>query len=339
MSRWIANLTFAAALGLVTTVGLAGVASAGPTFDCGNGVVEPPEQCDDSNEVTGDGCSFPSCLPEVCGDEITNPDPPSNEECDDGNTTPGDGCDENCQDEPDPQLKPQQNCINGINKNELGVVKAANKGAGKCLKDVAKGAQADLPACLAAVDTTKAEGKTTATATNKCGGEGAPDFAFTDAATVNTAATTASSNLFTEIFGDPATVADKEADQAGAACQAEVLKRAAKLQETWLAEANKAKKAALKSTNSTPGVNTDEALAAAIDTGVGASTKIDKAETALTNGIGKKCAGVDIQGLFDCDDAADGTALGTCAIQAAEREACVALETGDDLDLACPGDA
>ena len=73
---------------------------AGPGPDgCGNNTIEyPPEKCDDGNTVSGDGCSYPSCLPEVCGDGITNPDRPPGpaETCDDGNTAPNDGCDASC---------------------------------------------------------------------------------------------------------------------------------------------------------------------------------------------------------------------------------------------------
>ncbi|HEX2485502.1 MAG TPA: DUF4215 domain-containing protein, partial [Myxococcota bacterium] len=191
MSRRIANLAFAAALGLTATVWFSGAAQAGPNPTCGDGTVEAPEQCDDSNTVSGDGCSFPSCLPEVCGDNVINPDPAPGpaEECDDGNTVADDGCDANCQSEcgngvlngaeecdtsgesatcdddctnvacgddnvneaagescddgntvdgdgcsfPEcqgecvAQTKPQQACINGLNKNGAGVLKAQDK--------------------------------------------------------------------------------------------------------------------------------------------------------------------------------------------------------------------
>jgi cysteine-rich repeat protein len=46
---------------------------------CGNGYVEPGEQCDDGNQVAGDGCR-PNCTIEFCGDGIIDP----GEECDCG---------------------------------------------------------------------------------------------------------------------------------------------------------------------------------------------------------------------------------------------------------------
>ncbi|HMA92506.1 MAG TPA: DUF4215 domain-containing protein, partial [Polyangiaceae bacterium] len=59
---------------------------------CGNGVVNPGEQCDDGNRTAGDGCS-PTCTKEpICGDGVVN----GSEQCDDGNTTSGDGCSATC---------------------------------------------------------------------------------------------------------------------------------------------------------------------------------------------------------------------------------------------------
>ncbi|HEY2774700.1 MAG TPA: DUF4215 domain-containing protein [Candidatus Binatia bacterium] len=70
---------------------------------CGNFVVEPGEQCDDGNTVSGDGCNS-TCQTEFCGDHVVNdctiPRGRSigfcPEQCDDGNTVSGDGCSANC---------------------------------------------------------------------------------------------------------------------------------------------------------------------------------------------------------------------------------------------------
>jgi cysteine-rich repeat protein/predicted outer membrane repeat protein len=72
---------------------------------CGDGLIEGPEDCDDANTETGDGCDGtcmvergwacsgePSVCITVCGDGITA----GGEECDDGNDEGGDGCDANC---------------------------------------------------------------------------------------------------------------------------------------------------------------------------------------------------------------------------------------------------
>ena len=62
-----------------------------PVGNCGNGVVDPGEQCDDGNLVAGDGCSA-SCRLEACGNGILDP----GEQCDDGNLVSGDGCSAGC---------------------------------------------------------------------------------------------------------------------------------------------------------------------------------------------------------------------------------------------------
>lgn len=59
---------------------------------CGDGVVGSPEECDDGNSVSGDGCDA-NCVTEFCGDGIVNG---GTERCDDGNGVSGDGCDEDC---------------------------------------------------------------------------------------------------------------------------------------------------------------------------------------------------------------------------------------------------
>jgi len=60
---------------------------------CGNGIVEPGEQCDDGNTTPCDGCSA-TCKTEACGNGRIE----CAEECDDGslNGTAGDPCDANC---------------------------------------------------------------------------------------------------------------------------------------------------------------------------------------------------------------------------------------------------
>ncbi|MCK4670283.1 MAG: hypothetical protein KAT43_03690 [Nanoarchaeota archaeon] len=74
---------------------------------CGNGLMESGlgEQCDDGNQISGDGCSFPQCWVEWCGDNLVQMGAPvwnfrgyfplMREQCDppDGNVT----CDDYCQ--------------------------------------------------------------------------------------------------------------------------------------------------------------------------------------------------------------------------------------------------
>ena len=68
-------------------------AAAGAIPECGNGVVETPEECDDGNTVDGDACGN-DCLDNICGDGIVHP--ARGEECDDGNFIDSDFCRNDC---------------------------------------------------------------------------------------------------------------------------------------------------------------------------------------------------------------------------------------------------
>ncbi|MBU1221228.1 DUF4215 domain-containing protein [Myxococcota bacterium] len=63
--------------------------------DCGNGILDDGEECDDGNNTSGDGCSR-GCADEdgvqTCGNGIWE----EGEECDDGNMTNHDGCSDDC---------------------------------------------------------------------------------------------------------------------------------------------------------------------------------------------------------------------------------------------------
>jgi cysteine-rich repeat protein len=110
---------------------------------CGDGVVDPGEECDDGNGDSGDGCS-PACLIEgvetACDDGLDNDldglvdcadpdcaqDPAcepvcgtgiveGDEICDDGNLVDGDGCNSDCYPE-------ETDCSNGIDDDRDGLV-------------------------------------------------------------------------------------------------------------------------------------------------------------------------------------------------------------------------
>jgi fibro-slime domain-containing protein len=101
--------------------------------DCGNGVLDSGESCDDGNATPGDGCSGtcriepnficptlgqPCVSTIVCGDGVIT----GNEVCDDGNTVSGDGCAEDCMSvEPGYTcLTPGQSCVIGTGKAVCG---------------------------------------------------------------------------------------------------------------------------------------------------------------------------------------------------------------------------
>lgn len=64
----------------------------GPSDTCGDGVLDPGEQCDDGNDFEFDGCSN-KCRPRnYCGDgRVTGL-----EQCDDGNRNNEDACSNRC---------------------------------------------------------------------------------------------------------------------------------------------------------------------------------------------------------------------------------------------------
>lgn len=70
---------------------LARLAFGGPT-QCGNGLQELGEDCDDGNTTDGDGCPS-TCRNAVCGDGVQA----GSEQCDDGNQSPNDACTNTCE--------------------------------------------------------------------------------------------------------------------------------------------------------------------------------------------------------------------------------------------------
>ncbi len=86
---------------------------------CGDGILdEAKEECDDGNNLPGDGCDpfcfgenlVPACEPSpCCGDWQLNP----GEGCDDGNLVDGDGCDGDCAIEQPPVCTPSPCCGDG----------------------------------------------------------------------------------------------------------------------------------------------------------------------------------------------------------------------------------
>lgn len=72
--------------------------------ECGNGVVEGSEVCDDGNTADADGCSAACASDETCGNGVI--DATTGETCDDGNLLGGDGCSNDC--------KSDETCGNGV---------------------------------------------------------------------------------------------------------------------------------------------------------------------------------------------------------------------------------
>jgi cysteine-rich repeat protein len=80
--------------------------------NCGDGIVQDTEMCDDGNIADGDGCKADCSSDERCGNGLK--DVHIGEVCDDGNTSSGDGCSADC--------RSGEGCGNGIvdrNKEEV----------------------------------------------------------------------------------------------------------------------------------------------------------------------------------------------------------------------------
>jgi cysteine-rich repeat protein len=87
------NLTATDVDGLTMSSNLARLWCAPNTSECGNGVTEVAEQCDDGNAQSCDGCTA-TCRIEACGNGILE----CSEQCDDGplNGQPGNRCSASC---------------------------------------------------------------------------------------------------------------------------------------------------------------------------------------------------------------------------------------------------
>ena len=87
---------------------------------CGDGFLDPGEECDDGNNISGDGCSAGCMVETACGDGVLD----VGEGCDDGNNRNGDGCSANCMVEGgrcgDLTLDPGEECDDGNNADNDG---------------------------------------------------------------------------------------------------------------------------------------------------------------------------------------------------------------------------
>ena len=167
-----------------------------------------------------------------------------------------------------------------------------------------------------------------------------PHFAYTGWETVNTAAVDGALALTRKIFGRSAVLdadlATKAANKDKAKCQLEMLKRADKLVNIVLKEVIKAEKKALKDET----VNSDAALEAKLQAVLSSNNKISRAQDGLVKGVDRKCAAlqVDPEMLFpgDCGEGdPDLRRVEACVIAAARCEACLKINTFDDLNLDC----
>jgi cysteine-rich repeat protein len=312
--------------------------SAECVLSCGNGTVDEGEECDENGgaetATCDDDCTFP-----VCGDDNVNET--AGEFCDDGNTVDDQVCGSDCTPvDSFPLSKPQQACVNAVNRNLAGVAKAQGRDTAACLRAATSG-KSEFTACYGNDRTRKvgrAQARTSATfAGAGCAGESHPHFAFTTATVVNDAGEVAHLGGTTILFGAAPTIAPKT-DEAAAGCQTEAMKNYAAIFDAWIAEANRAKKAALKRTKLgvPPPAGSGTDLSAAIDAAIDVSTRLEKAVAKAEPRLEKKCTDAVVNAHFDCGGAGNVVELRLCVSQAARASACGAFEEADFLDLDCP---
>ncbi len=109
------------------------------TPECGDGIIEAPEECDDGNTVSGDGCSATCTLEPKCGNGIVD----LGEECDDGNTVSGDGCSATCTIEPicgNGVLEDGETCDTAIPAGHLGACPVTCTDNDTCTSDTLENA-------------------------------------------------------------------------------------------------------------------------------------------------------------------------------------------------------
>jgi cysteine-rich repeat protein len=292
-----------------------------------------------------------------CGNGVVN----GGEECDDGNTSDGDGCSASCQLEPPPQYlesKDQQSCINELNKALAKVAKTYGKHIDRCIKE---GSRSRLPAgnienCVVETGTfgkdkvQDAKDKTLDKAgpNGKCPPAAEPDFGATDANTVNQVALAKELSLIQAVFGsdlDAAIISEVD-NKDGSKCQQGVAKAAKKCQGAKLKAFNGCKKSGLSAKSSSRIVNAPglEGCLSGRGDSIAADMKgkvekaCDPATGKIKTTIDKKCA-ADLGAFAGCNDPngplPTAGELASCIDQLVECEVCLALNAADGLDHDC----
>ncbi|NUQ76216.1 MAG: hypothetical protein HUU21_21970, partial [Polyangiaceae bacterium] len=112
--------------------GMGGAGGQNPAAECGNQIIEAPEQCDDGNTADGDYCAADcGSVTGECGDTIVQ----SNEACDDGNAAADDYCAADCGSVTgecgDGTLQANETCDDGIIKTDCNTFH--DGGDGQCV--------------------------------------------------------------------------------------------------------------------------------------------------------------------------------------------------------------
>ncbi len=244
------------------------------------------------------------------------------------------------------QNKSKQQCINELNKNLGKVAKMQGKSIFACIKDGSKGklGAMTIEECTTA-DRKGTVGKATAKTSTKEAAKCTtpPDFAATNANTVNFVGIVSELQLAHDYFGpdlDLAIVSFK-LEKPTAKCQQAVAKQGEKCADALIKEFNACKKAGLKGKSGSPPLDAEELQASCMNQpnvlgGIpDPKGKIQKAcVTKLNDKIQKKCAGVDLALAFPGlqNAAAESRTLHEQVAQVTADVVEVALIVADALD-------
>ncbi len=326
---------------------------------------------DEDSNASADACCnviIPDTGGGECGNGVLDP----GEQCDDGNTKDLDGCSAICGDEPY-QTKDQQACINALNKDLAKVSSMWSLGTNDCIKNFAKGKTANLgpggtaQSCLTADvkgKVLKATDKTVSDFDKRCTGVGKtglsrlPDFDPTDALVVNSAVETEQEGLVAAIMGAnlDTSLLTESADRDASKCQQAVIKSVLGCHQSKVKEFSLCKKNALKIiAGNLPAVASAGELRD-LCLGVGAANQPDeKARIAkscnlvellssgkfkldkIRKGLDKRCVakGVDLQVAFPVCGASDREGVYACLKPQIECGFCRMLNQADGLDRDC----
>jgi hypothetical protein len=234
-----------------------------------------------------------------------------------------------------------------MSKNGEKVNRAQLKANERCLMDFQNeklGAPMTFDSCMTADRkgrVRKAEERTATREARKCDPLDAPRrFSHTDSASVNAAAVDGALALTYQIFGGPpvldADLVTRADNKDMARCQLETLKRAGRLENTVLKEINKANKQALKDET----VDSDATLEAKLRAVLSSNDRITRSQDGLVKGVDRKCAVLQppTDTIFPGECGEGGPNLSeveACVIAAARCEACLKINTFDDLNLDC----
>jgi cysteine-rich repeat protein len=247
---------------------------------------------------TGGSVEIVSSL-SFCGDGVVDP----LEECDDGNTVDADGCSSACVTETVLLTRDDRNCINALNRSLARVTKARSSVVVACIRDAGKGRLTEtIETCLLSDPrgkVAKATSKAFSEANSRCAVT--PPIGATDAATVTNTATQEGIDLVHDIFGPDL---DTAIAVEGFSCQLSVAKAVVRCQDKALKEFNRCKKSGLLAKDGPPGTSlpfghpTDFAECMGHDPKGKIARACDPGTGKLGSILAKRCSAVDLSHAF-----------------------------------------